>query len=73
MTRIFKGLVLLAVLIGFSAAINGRLSDLLPIDVPTQLSAQAVSAAPAVIAAADQDISSAIQQVIQRSNDEQVQ
>jgi hypothetical protein len=57
------------------AGLNGRLNDLLPVDVPTPLTDSAVPVAPVQLLAADnQDANSAaIQQVIQRSNDEQVQ
>jgi peptidase A4-like protein len=67
MQRFLRGLVVLSLLIVTGAGLSGRLSDLFPFDV--------TAAAPheRVVATADQDISAAIQQVIQQSNDEQVQ
>jgi hypothetical protein len=54
--------------------LSGRLNELLPVDVPTPLTDSAAPLAPVRVVAADnQDVSSAIQQVIQQSNDEQVQ
>jgi hypothetical protein len=54
--------------------LSGRLNELLPVDVPTPLTDSVAPVAPVRVVAADnQDTSSAIQQVIQRSNDEQVQ
>jgi hypothetical protein len=72
-----RGLFVLALLISLAAALNGRLSELLPFDVLTSTgsaaSPSAAVSAPPVLEAADQDASAAVQQVIQRSNDEQVQ
>jgi len=63
MTRLVRGLLVLGLLIFAGAGLSGRLNALAPTDL---------QAAP-VVAAADQDVNVAIQQVIQRSNDEQVQ
>src|SRR5438105_1963657 len=55
------------------AGLSGRLNELLPVDVPTPLTDSAVTVAPVQVVAADnQDANSVIQEVIQRSNDEQV-
>ena len=75
MNRLLGGLLFLALLVSLGAGLAGRLNDLLPLDVPTSAIAQrAVAVAPArLIAAVDQDTTAAIQQVIQRSNEEQAQ
>ncbi len=66
-------LVLIFVVIA-AAGLSGRLNELLPVDVPTPLTDTTVAVAPVQLLAADnQDANSAIQQVIQHSNDEQVQ
>src|SRR5205807_10564977 len=51
----------------------GRLGELLPFDVSASSTQTAVAAPARLLEAADQDVNAAIQQVIQRSNDEQVQ
>jgi hypothetical protein len=71
MTRFFRGLLILGLLVGVAAASSGRLNDLLPVDLPSPT--QVAAAAPRLIASADDDVSANIEQVIQRSNDEQVQ
>jgi hypothetical protein len=58
MTRLLRGIVTLALLVAVGAALSGSFQT---------------GQALVVVAAADQDVSSAIQSVIQRSNDEQVQ
>lgn len=74
MRTFFRSLLVVIVLVGAAAALSGRLNELLPVDLPTPTSdARGIVAAPRVIAATDQDTSAAIQQVIQRANDEQVQ
>src|SRR5579859_6862186 len=75
MKRLLGGLLVLALLVSLGAGFAGRLNELLPLDMPsTALAERAVGAPPApLIDAADQDANAAIQQVIQRSNDEQVQ
>lgn len=60
MTRFLRGILTLALLIAAGAALSGRLDSLV---LPDR----------AIVAAADQDANVAIQSVIQRSNDEQVQ
>jgi hypothetical protein len=62
---------MLGLLVGVAAATSGRLNELLPADFPG--AAQIAVAAPRLMAAADDNTTAAIQQVIQRSNDEQVQ
>src|SRR5690349_20086453 len=59
MTRLLRGILTLALLVAVGAALSGRLDSL--------------AAAPQVVAAPDQDANTAIQSIIQRSNDEQVQ
>src|SRR6266851_2798328 len=72
--RFLRGLLVLSLLIVAAASLSGRLNELFPVDLPTVMSSQPVAvAAPRLVAAADQDVNTAIQQVIQRSNDEQVQ
>jgi hypothetical protein len=74
MKRLVAGLLVLGVLVSIGAALAGRLNELLPLDVPTSAATQRSVTAPVrLIAAAEQDASAAIQQVIQRSNDEQAQ
>src|SRR5437879_4126840 len=67
MNRFLRGLLVLGLLIIAGATFSGRLNELFPIDLAS------ATAAPRLMATADQDVNSAIQQVIQRSNDEQVQ
>jgi hypothetical protein len=62
MHRLLRGLVVFGLLIVAGAASSGRLNELFSLDL-----------APSLVAATDQDANSAVQQVIQRSNDEQVQ
>jgi hypothetical protein len=72
MKAIVRGCLVLVLVLGVAWATSGRLNELLPFEVPTLPAAQTV--APVRFGeAAEQDSSSAIQQVIQRSNDEQVQ
>ena len=59
MTRLLRGILTLALLVAVGAALSGRLDSLA---LPTT-----------IVAAADQDANVAVQSVIQRSNDEQVQ
>ena len=75
MTRFLGGLLVLAALVTIAAGLDGRLSDLLPFDVPTEVSSpHAVTAPGQLIDAVDtQDATAAIQQVIQRSNEQQAQ
>src|SRR6266851_2661423 len=76
MKRLVGGLLVLAVLFSIGAGLSGRLNELLPVDLPNTVSTAAPRplAAPAhYVEAADQDANAAIQQVIQRSNDEQTQ
>ena len=73
MTRFLRGLLVLGLLIALGASMSGRLNELLPFDIPTS-GTQTLAAAPSpVLDAPEEDVSAAIQQVIQRSNDEQVQ
>jgi biopolymer transport protein ExbD len=79
MKRFLSGLVVLSLLVGVAAATSGRLSELLPLDFPTTQTTETQSTpqqagrpAPIIAAPDNQDVSAAIQQVIQRSNDEQV-
>jgi hypothetical protein len=67
MTRFARGLLVLGVLIFASAGLSGRLNELVPFDVSN------VATQTRIHDTADQDVNAAIQQVIQRSNDEQVQ
>jgi hypothetical protein len=62
-----RGLVVLGLLITAGAASSGRLNEFFPWDLTS------ADAASGLIATTDQDVNAAIQQVIQRSNDEQVQ
>jgi hypothetical protein len=72
--RFLRGILVLGLLIVASAAMSGRLNELIPLGLPTATSSAPVAAAaPPRLIAADQDVNAAIQQVIQRSNDEQVQ
>ena len=74
MKRLLGGLLVLAVLVSIAAGLAGRLNELLPVDMPTSLaSSRTVVAPPRYVDAADQDANAAIQQVIQRSNEEQAQ
>jgi Peptidase A4 family len=75
MNSFFRGVLVVALLVSLAAALSGRLNELLPVDLPTPVTDAAPATTPVarVVAAADQDTNSAIQQVIQRSNDEQVQ
>jgi hypothetical protein len=70
--RRLSGLLVAVLLVVGVAAASGRLNELLPLDLPTPPAAQ-TSAPARLVAAADEDVNAAIQQVIQRSNDEQVQ
>jgi hypothetical protein len=67
MNRFLRGLVVLGLLITAGAAFSGRLNELFPFDLAS------AAASPHLMATTDQDVNAAIQQVIQRSNDEQVQ
>src|SRR5713101_7619576 len=74
MKRLLGGLLVLAVLVSIGAGLAGHINELLPVDLPTYVASQHAGPAPArYIDAADQDANAAIQQVIQRSNDEQAQ
>jgi hypothetical protein len=73
MTRLLRGLLVLGLLIAVAANFSGRLGELLPFDLSAAASPTADGAAARVLEAADQDVNAAVQQVIQRSNDEQVQ
>src|ERR1700716_3844555 len=74
MKNLLRTLLVLSFLVIAGAGLSGRLNELLPVDVPTPLTDSVAPIAPVRVVAADnQDTSSAIQQVIQRSNDEQVQ
>ena len=74
MKRFLGGLLVLGLLVSIGAGLAGRLDELLPFDVPTSVGSQPAVGAPGrLIDAADQDASAAIQQVIQRSNEEQAQ
>jgi hypothetical protein len=76
MKSVFNRLLVLGFLVLAVAGLSGRLNDLLPVDVPTSVTPSAAAAPPAsgrVLEADNQDVNAAIQQVIQRSNDEQVQ
>jgi len=74
MKRLLGGLLVLALLISLGAGVAGRLDELLPIDLPTRVTAERALGAPVrLVDAADQDAAAAIQHVIQRSNEEQAQ
>ena len=74
MKRLFMGLLVVVVLVSIGSGLAGRLNELLPVDVPTSIASPRTVGAPAhYVDAADQDVSAAIQQVIQRSNEEQAQ
>jgi biopolymer transport protein ExbD len=73
MKSFLRSLLVVAFLVSLGAGLSGRLNELLPVDLPTRTS-NSVAPAPAhVVEAADEDAATAVQQVIQRSNDEQVQ
>lgn len=74
MMRAARGLLVLGFLIVVAAATSGRLDELAPFDLGALNARQPVAAAaPRILGTTDQDVNSTIQQVIQRSNDEQVQ
>jgi Peptidase A4 family len=73
MKSVFRGLLVLVVLLSVGAGLSGRLSELLPFDLPTTPTEYIAAAPSRVVAAIDQDANAAIQQVIQRSNDQQAQ
>jgi Peptidase A4 family len=74
MTRFLRGLLILGLLIALGASLSGRLDELLPKDLSTGASETITAAAPThVLDAPNEDANAAIQQVIQRGNDEQVQ
>ena len=80
MTRFIRGLLVLGLLIALGASLSGHLDELVPKDLSAAATQTITAAAPAtaaapvrVLDAADQDVNAAIQQVIQHSNDEQVQ
>jgi Peptidase A4 family len=76
MNRFARGVVVLALLIVAGAGLSGRLDQLVSLDFvsPSTASSQSLpDLAPRVLATTDQDVTGAIQQVIQHSNDEQVQ
>src|SRR5205807_2581577 len=69
-----RGVLIAVFVVSLAAGLSGRLNELLPVDLPTPTSSAAgATTATRVVKAADQDTTAAIQQVIQRSNDEQVQ
>ena len=75
MMRAARGLLVLGLLIVVAATLNGRLDELVPFGLGGLSLSEPAAAAPPVriLDTADQDVNSLIQQVIQRSNDEQVQ
>ena len=74
MKRAARGILVVGLLIVAAAAMSGRLDELLPFDLSAPALGQPVAAGPTrFLDTTDQDINAAIQQVIQRSNDEQVQ
>ena len=73
MTRLLRGLLVLGLLIAVAASLSGRLGELLPLDISAGSTQTAVAAPARMLEAADQDVNAAVQQAIQRSNDEQVQ
>jgi hypothetical protein len=74
MKRLLGGLLVLALVVSIAAGLAGRLNELLPVDLPTSVgSPRAVAAPTRYIDAADQDANAAIQDVIQRSNEQQAQ
>src|SRR5438445_12191849 len=73
MTRLLRGLLVLGLLMAVAASLGGRLGELLPLDISAGSTQTAVAAPARMLEAADQDVNAAVQQAIQRSNDEQVQ
>jgi hypothetical protein len=73
MKSFFRSLLVVVFLVSLAAGLSGHLNELLPVDLPTPSAGGASVTPTRVVAAADQDVTSAIQQAIQRSNDEQVQ
>src|SRR6266496_172646 len=74
MKRLLGGLLVLALLASIAGGLAGRLNELLPVDLPTSVvSPRAVATPTRYIDAADQDANTAIQDVIQRSNEQQAQ
>jgi hypothetical protein len=73
MKRLLRGLLVLTLLVSLGVGLAGRLNELFPLDLPTSAAAQRGVASPRLINAAEQDANTAIQQVIQRSNEEQAQ
>jgi hypothetical protein len=75
MKRLLGGLLVLALLVGIGAGLAGRLDELLPLDVPTPVASARDEASPPryVDAVDNQAANAAVQQVIQRSNEEQAQ
>src|SRR2546428_10385688 len=73
MTRLLRGLLVLGLLIAVAASLSGHLGELLPLDISAGSTQTAVAAPARMLEAADQDVNAAVQQAIQRSNDEQVQ
>src|SRR5438105_13973329 len=68
MKRMLRGLLVLGLLILAGAGFSGRLDVLAPFAVATQ-----AASSVRILDAVDQDANAAVQQVIQRSNEEQVQ
>jgi peptidase A4-like protein len=67
-------MLILGFLIFAGAGLSGRLNELVPFDTSSaSANTSSVSAQARLHETADQDVNAAIQQVIQRSNDEQVQ
>jgi hypothetical protein len=73
MKRFAGGLAVLGCLVMLAAGLYGRLDELFPLDVTTSVPNGLGGGPTLVIEAADQAANAAVQQVIQHSNDEQVQ
>lgn len=75
MKRFLGGLLVLALLVSIGAGLAGRLNELLPLDFPTSTTPQRTvdAAAPRLVATVDEDANAAIQELIQRSNEQQAQ
>src|SRR5947207_2296507 len=64
---------ILAIFVTVAVGLNGGPNDLFPLGLPPLVTAADTGARATIVDAADDGVTSAIQQVIQRSNDEQVQ
>ncbi|MDQ6673297.1 MAG: G1 family endopeptidase [Chloroflexota bacterium] len=73
MKRFAVGLVVLAILIMHVGGVNVGLDALFPLDVISTVTSASGGPPKSVVEGADQTANTAIQQVIQRSNEEQVQ